>query len=368
MQTPPTIQSDWQLLMTFLPEGWRDQARLLGALKRPAKYPKIEDVLRVLLLHLAEGISLRETVVRAELGGLPRLSNVALYKRLRAGSEWFRWMGERLLERRGVLFDPPSWLAGYRVRSVDASVITEPGSTGSDWLLHYSLNLFSLRCEAFLLTDVKTGESFKNFAVCSGDLLIGDRGYGHLAGMRYVKEKQGEFLVRLRHRAFGMTTENGTPLSLLEELRPLQIGHTWERTVTGGGNPSTALTFRLCVLRKSDQEADKAIKVYRSEQSKKQRPIHTETEEMHRYILLATSLPSTISTVQVLELYRRRWQIELAFKRLKGILGMGHLPKKDIQSCKAWLHGKLLVALLVQAALDEGRDFSPWGYPLRGGV
>jgi len=32
---------------------------------------------------------------------------------------------------------------------------------------------------------------------------------------------------------------------------------------------------------------------------------------------------------------------QLLFKRLKSILAMGHLPKYDDQSSRAWLHGKL---------------------------
>jgi hypothetical protein len=45
-------------------------------------------------------------------------------------------------------------------------------------------------------------------------------------------------------------------------------------------------------------------------------------------------------------------------------MGLGHLPKTEIESSRAWLHGKLLVAILAQAILDEGIFFSPWGYPL----
>ena len=45
-------------------------------------------------------------------------------------------------------------------------------------------------------------------------------------------------------------------------------------------------------------------------------------------------------------------------------MGLGHLPKVDLQSAKAWLYGKMVVALLAQAIVDEGRFFFPWGYPL----
>lgn len=366
MSDRSTFVDDWELLRTFLPKGWDQKARELGAIKRqPRKVQSIADTLRILLIHLAEGCSLRETVVRAEEGGLPRISDVALLKRLRASSDWFLWMGRGLLERHGTRLSKPDWLAPYRVRSVDASIISEPGSTGTDWRLHFALELFSLRCDTFLITRPQKGESFTNFSVAPGDLLIGDRAYGSLKGMQWIRNHHGEFLIRLKNRAFQFRDSEGKLLDVPSALKSLKVGELWECSVTCGGALKDPLKARLCALRKSDREAEKSQKAYRKTQSKKQRKIDKETLEMHRYVLLITSLPREIETFKLFELYRFRWQIELAFKRLKSILGLGHLPKTDEESCRAWLHGKLLVALLNQAILDEGRHFSPWGYPLQ---
>ncbi len=66
----------------------------------------------------------------------------------------------------------------------------------------------------------------------------------------------------------------------------------------------------------------------------------------------------------MLEAYRLRWQIELIFKRLKSIAQLGHLPKRDDRSSRAWLYGKLFVALLSQRLATVGKAISPWGYLL----
>jgi hypothetical protein len=50
--------------------------------------------------------------------------------------------------------------------------------------------------------------------------------------------------------------------------------------------------------------------------------------ELAEYFILWTSLKK-LRAAEVLELYRLRWQIELVFKRMKSIFGLGHLPKKD---------------------------------------
>ena len=40
------------------------------------------------------------------------------------------------------------------------------------------------------------------------------------------------------------------------------------------------------------------------------------------------------------------------------------LKKKDKEAARAWIHGKLLVAFLMEALILAGERFSPWGYPL----
>ncbi len=82
-------------------------------------------------------------------------------------------------------------------------------------------------------------------------------------------------------------------------------------------------------------------------------------------MFLWTSLPDSFSAEVVLEYYRRRWQIELAFKRMKSLAGLGHLPKKDPASARAWLYGKLLVSLLAEHLMQTAKGFSPWGYQLQ---
>jgi hypothetical protein len=48
-----------------------------------------------------------------------------------------------------------------------------------------------------------------------------------------------------------------------------------------------------------------------------------------------------------------------------SIAQLGHLPKNGPQSARAWLYGKLFVALLVEKLLAHANSVSPWGYPLQ---
>jgi hypothetical protein len=355
---------NWDCLKRFLPEGWEQAALDQGAWRRsPRSIGSTETMLRLLLIHLGDGCSLRETTVRAKQGDLADISDVALLKRLRASGEWMRWMSIRLLERRGNAWPRPFWLKDYNVRTVDASVVCEPGSTGTDWRVHYSLQLFGLHCDEFHLTGPKVGETFCRFSVAPGDLLMGDRAYGHIKGFRHVIDGQGNYISRLKNKAFALFDQEGEEKHLTQLLAPLSVGEIGHWNLLGRVKGQPDLPMRICALRMSEEAAEKAIRRSTKEQKKKQRSVDPETVALHRYVLLATSLPESITARQVLELYRARWQIELAFKRLKSIMGLGHLPKAEEDSAKAWLQGKLFVAFLAQALVDEGRHFSPWGYP-----
>lgn len=356
---------NWDLLTQFFPNGWESKARQLGAVTRLRKFGSVSDLLRLLLIHLADGCSMREATVRAKQGGIVDISDVAFLKRLRVSSEWFRWMSLELLKRRGIKLEPPKWIKAYNVRSVDASVICEPGATGTDWRLHYCIQLFGLQCDQFILSKQNLGESFVNFDIRKNDLIIGDRAYGRPTGLWYVKNSGGYFIARIKNKAFTIYGRNNRELNLLEKLKGLSIGETIDLNIKANTKECPDFKMRLCAIRKSDEEATKSMKKAEKEHRKKQRMVNEETIELHRYVILVTSLPKRISAFKVLELYRVRWQIEIAFKRLKSILGLGHLPKKDEESCKAWLHGKIFVALLAQSIVDEGHFFSPWGYPIR---
>ena len=67
------LVDDFDYLVSFLPPGWEAKAKELGALRRCRKVSDARTLLRVLLIHLAEGCSLRETSARVRQGGIADL-------------------------------------------------------------------------------------------------------------------------------------------------------------------------------------------------------------------------------------------------------------------------------------------------------
>ena len=363
METNNFFNEDWKILIRFFPSGWMVKSKELGAFKRSRSIKSPKYLLRLLLIHLVEGCSLRETSAIASASNLCKITDVGLLKRLKASSEWLRWMSLTLINETGIVTTPPKWLKNYVVKSVDASVITEPGKTGGQWRLHYSINLYSLQCDQFIITDQSKGEGFKNFKITKGDLLIGDRVYGNLAGFKHILDNGGQYISRIKRGAFSIRID-GQDIDLLEHVKHLEYGQICDLQVQGFTKSGLSQDVRLCILRKSKTETEKSIKQAKRKASRSQLKVTTETIEYCKYFIIATSLKGDVAAKQILELYRFRWQVEIAFKRLKSILGMGYLPKKDPDSCMAWLHGKMFVALLAQKIVEEGRKISPWGYLL----
>ncbi len=319
----------------------------------------------MLLMHVGCGYSLRETTVRARAAGLAEVSDVTLMNRLRQAESWWQHLCQALLEESGVRWNgsPPR----RRLRALDGTVIKEPGPTGSHWRIHYSLRLPELACDQLLMTPRKgaqTAENLERFSVAAGDLILADRGYCHPAGVARVRSQGGDIIVRL-NSSVPLFAADDQPFPLLAELRKLgvagQVG-AWEVAMHAG---EQRVQGRLCAVRKSQQAIAAAERQLDRREHKNQIRVRPETREYAHYVIVFTTLRALeMGAAQVLEYYRYRWQIELVFKRLKSLLAVGHLPKHDERSSRAWLHGKLLVALLSQKLVRLGSSFSPWGYEL----
>jgi hypothetical protein len=355
---------DWEVIERILPARWESKAKESGSLRRCRGFANAGQLLRVMMIHLVDGCSLRETAVRAAEGHLAQVSDVALLKTLRRCQEWFRWMAQGLMQQWLTALVPGA--GARRIRVVDGSMISEPGSTGSNWRLHYSATLPSLHCDEVLVTGPEVGESFSRYTVQPGDVLIGARGLAHRKGIRHVLEGGGDVLVRLNLTNVPLVDDQGRRFSLLAHLRRLhgtKVGDWPVVLVDEHGQ----VRGRVCAIKKSRAAAARARQRAQQESSHKGHLVQEATLEAAGYIFVFTTLSAEHYTAaRVLELYRGRWQVELAFKRLKSILATGHLKKTDPVGAKAWLQGKLLAAVIIETLISLGERFSPWGYPLLG--
>lgn len=360
------MREDWAILRTLFPRGWEMLGRDSGAVTRLRGFDSLDDLLRTLLMHVGCGWSLRETAVRAKLAGIADVSDVTLLNRLRQSSEWLRQLCQQLWMEAGVTLDLA--LTELPVRVLDATVVKEPGKTGSQWRIHYSMRLPSLACDHFEITPAEghgTGEKLGRFEFRHGELVLADAGYSHPAGVEVVHRSGAHLCVRLNPKALPLHQANGKRFPVLARIKTLrmagQVGE-WPAWVESNG---VRIKGRLCVIRKSQEAIDKAHRRLVRKAQKKQRAVRPGTQECACYVMVYTTLPETqVEAARVLECYRLRWQIELTFKRLKSIVQLGHVPKQDDDSSRAWLYGKLFLALLSEKLIRTADAISPWGYHL----
>lgn len=306
---------NWPLLVSFLPTGWQDEAKVTGALTRARGVSGPDALLRILLIHLASGYSLTETAVRARSAGLGKMTAVAIFKRLRASERWLRWLAKELGRARG--WELPR--GDPRYRAVDATVISEPGSTGTDWRLHYSLNLGDLQCDFFDVTDVLGGETWRRVPVSPGDVLLGDRIYGTPTGVAHVLRARGEVIARVNHNALPLFELDGSAFPVFRRFRTLRVGkpQQWQTYAVHDGNQ---LRGRLIAVKRSAEATRRARKRIARRASRRQMKVSQHSWKIAQYFCVWTSLRNQFGPDQILEAYRLRWPNRASFQKDAGLL------------------------------------------------
>ncbi len=120
------------------------------------------------------------------------------------------------------------------------------------------------------------------------------------------------------------------------------------------------MAMRLAAIRKP-QAAIEATRVkLEAEVRSSGRALQTETVIAAAWVILVTSLDKTEFTTKAIgDLYRLRWRIEIAFKRLKSGLGLARPPGAGPDLAKPYILCHLLMALMTEPLIAEHLGDSP---------
>jgi len=357
-------EDNWKLLQSFFPRGWEDKAYETCAFVRARKIDSPEVLIRILLIHLISNFSLKTTVVKAEEANICQINHTDLFKRLKSSWEWLRWLAHETYKSLNIYNDLSNYTKSYHLRVVDSTTVSKPGSKGTDWRIHYSINLNNLNCDYFEVTDYKVGESLKRYEIRKGDLAIGDRGYCKRKDIINVIEAGGEVLLRY-HSKLPLRTYKNTPLDILKKLKELIYDEILDYDVYLLKDDGKLQKGRVIAVRKTQEASEHEKKRLKQEASRKGTKLKKETLEFAEYMVVFTSANRhRLNAKDVLRIYKARWQIELSFKRMKSIMDLGQLPKLEPVSSRAWLNGKMFVAMLIEKIHWELEFFSPWGFKI----
>jgi hypothetical protein len=331
--------------------------------ERPQTLQRAHDLLRLVLAYVLQDLSLRELSFWAACVLEIDLTDEALRVWLHRSLDWI----ERLLdEALAPLRVPLATRSHVCVGLLDATMISLPGSTGTDFQLHVTLDGLSGRLLGVQCTSDKEPESLHRCQVPRFSIPIGDRAYGLAKHYAHACERDWYPLLRAPLHALPVFDAHSQQIARGDLLDRAQQGQVDQDVwIHHQGRRHAA---RLVWAALPPAAAERARRRLRKQAKKKG---HTPTAQglaLAGWVVLLTRLPREHFSVEwLLRMYRQRWQIELFFKRCRQLLGLGPTKKMSPRLTRVVLLAKMLVVALVQRQFPDevlqpttGHDRSLW--------
>jgi|SRR5579859_4666958 len=361
-QASPFEDGGWSELLSHLPRhiDLAATARETKAFIRARGVPDAARLLRLALAYGVSGLSLRSVAAWASQAGVADVSDVSLLDRLRNAAGWLDQLWQSVLGERIAPVAMPG--LGLAVRLIDATSFSSPRAKTTEWRLHMDYRPVEGRFGAAVLTDGRQSEGFHLFEAAPGELMVGDRGYAKARGLAKIHASQGHFLVRLGWRSLALLDAAGNDFDMLGVIATLPEGQisAFEVQLASDAKRRRPVCAARLIFAPLPEGAGQRARQKATRKAKRQgRTILAQGAAAANWLILLASVPGENATAdQLVALYRLRWQIELAFKRLKSQLHMDELEAKDPKLARAWLAANLLAALLADD-IDMSADSPP---------
>lgn len=356
-----SLDDDWDEVVERLggAETLASSARETKAFLRPRVIESPIDLLRMILAYcLGEG-GLRSTAAWASSIGLVDISNVALLQRLRRCGPWLE-----MLVGQALAAGAPKASQGRLIRLIDATTVPKAGKLDRSkgvWRIHSAFDLPGERFGFFALTDQTGGETLDRIPAVAGEIRIGDRAYLQPDRMASILDAGADLLVRAPWKGASWRDGDDQPLDLIAILRNGAAADVIDQPIGVGRKSGATHSLRLVAVKKPPEAAEAAKETARRNARKGGHQLSAETLIAAEWVILITSLDTQdFPTNDILDLYRLRWRIELAFKRLKSIIGLKGPPGTHPESARPYILAHLLLILLLEPVIDEFEDSPHW--------
>jgi hypothetical protein len=230
------------------------------------------------------------------------------------------------------------------IKLLDGSMFVQEGRKGKkggkSLRLHMCYNFTNAMMENVELTDERTAESVKVLPINPDDIILGDAGFGKGNAVEYVASKQADALFRATPSHMKLAEDERGKIKidmtskLLNAKGDILDFNCYIHTVNGKYHHVRVVASRL-----PEDKAILAKKRKKRSASKRQSNLRAETLVFAEWVILITTLGNEYDALELLALYRVRWQIELLFKRFKQSFKVSKLPPASLE------HSKVLVLL-----------------------
>ena len=341
------VEEQWPYLLTLLPANLEVSAKVNSALVRCRNVPNAASLIRLALAYAVSDLSLKDVAAWAATSGVAEITGPGLFYRLRESEGWLAELLAQTLQDQ--IKTAPK---GLSLRAVDATVINGPGAEGTEWRAHVRIDPERGTFRSVELTDDRGGESYGRHPVEAGEVLLGDRAYAMARGIHAVAQAGGYVVARLNPHTLRVCGQDGQVIKLLRRTRRVpKVG---------------AIEFNIMIPipPAKHSKSHKSWPLQKAIAWIPARAVAGRTRTGEVIWVLTTLDRVQASALQILALYRVRWQIELLFKRLKSLLHLDALPSRQGPTAKSWMLARLLAAALAQKLVTPSGPLSPWGYEL----
>jgi hypothetical protein len=361
------VDTTFESFLQELPEDYRELALEFKAFCRSRKIKTPEQLMQVVMNYCGIDAVLRDTAGHFTLLE-ERISDTAIHKRLKACVPWVKTLLSRMM---GERFQP---MVEGRLRFliVDGSTVQAPGAKGTDYRLHIAIDLVRLHLVHVKVTNAHEGEHLDHYPLQDGDVVVLDRGYNQAQMWIDHADRGVSLIVRYNPHSLNLYDAEGQKIDVEAVLRKTTATEVC-LPVYVHSKKNEYIKGYLHARRLPAAQAAQARRRARAEARKKGRTVQQRTLALAEWVLLFTTLaPEVLPTETMMALYRVRWQVELAIKRLKSLLNIDQLrAKKDSMLAELYLHGKLLYAWVIEKRfgrrcgldwnrLDQPRHATPW--------
>jgi hypothetical protein len=212
------------------------------------------------------------------------------------------------------------------------------------------------------VTDRYGGESLVPFALQPGDIAVADNGYGYRASVASATRQQADVVLRVTPATFPLETAAGEAFEVVPWLRtPGQATREWHGWCAW---EHQRYAVRLLAAQLPPGAAAIARRRVRRKAQKKGRTPSPTALLLADWVLLVTTLAASAwPLVDVLRLYRARWQVELVFKRMKQLLRLNQIRSTHPTSVEATVRALLIAWALQEEAMATIRAYLPTDTP-----
>lgn len=332
-----------------------------GAIVRRREVRNGSQLLRLALSYAATGKSLRATAAWSHGALGVGLSDPSLIGRLSQAGDFLAALVNQLLAGAAPVGAGSVVWEGPPIRLVDGSVFTGPGKKGVGHRLHAAYDPMRGAFSAFELTDLTSGENLTRADVSAGAIAVGDRNYARTWALRTLADTGAYFCVRAGGSSVRMLDPvTGLKITARDILAALGEDGGIDIPVLlaeSKGKKKPPLPVRLIVLRAHPAGRKRALARIERSKSKEQATPRADTYALADVMMILTNLPPQGWSIdRVHQLYRLRWQIELAFKTLKSTFAMREVPNKTARMARSWILANLAASLLADRLLGDLHD------------